>query len=69
MMTATARAPQPGNAKGRPVRAERPSTNFVSNDSSLNTIDTLRAQRLRLLGIIGQRAQLIANLAWEVSHG
>lgn len=69
MATATARAPKPGNAKGRTVRAARPLTNYVSNDNAANTIDALRAQRLRLLGIIGQRAQLIAAMAWEVSHG
>ena len=70
MGTATARAPQPGNAKGRTVSAARPLTNLVSNDTATDTTRALRLQRLRLLGIIGQRAQTIAGIAWgEVANG
>jgi hypothetical protein len=68
MATATVRVSKPAKQKGRPV-AGRPLTNFInSNDNSSSTTD-LRIQRLRLLGIIGARAQLLAEMAWGMSHG
>ena len=73
MPSATARAPQPGKQKGRAVAAARPLRNLnrnvaSNNDGRSDSILTLRLQRLRLLGIIGKRADLLASLAWEVSH-
>jgi hypothetical protein len=68
METATVRAPQPGKQKGRPV-AGRPLTIQVISNNTGDTAQALRVQRLKLLGIIGQRASLLADLAWEVQHG
>lgn len=47
---------------GRTV--ERGTANYFSNDIALNTQLALQMQRLRLLGIIGERARLLAPLAW-----
>jgi hypothetical protein len=35
-----------------------------AGDNQGNTTEALRLQRLRLLGILGQRAAVIASLAW-----
>ena len=51
--------------KGRPGGTDQP-LDFLQLSSS-NTADTttsLRLQRLRLIGIIGRRAELLAALAW-----
>ena len=69
MSQATVRAPQPDKQKGRPV-AGRPLKIFVSNDNIKDTSEALRLQRLRLIGILGQRAVLIAGMVWgEARNG
>lgn len=65
-MFATARvALRPENeAPRRSWQTERDTANYVNNNiKTPNNTDALRVQRLRLLGIIGQRAALIAALA------
>ncbi len=55
--------------KGR-TGTVRPFTNLLSSSGNVDSTDALRHQRLRLLGIIGHRAELIAGMAWgEVHHG
>ena len=49
--------------KGRTATV-RPSTNLLNSSTNGNSTEALRLQRLRLLGIIGQRAELLAELAW-----
>jgi hypothetical protein len=64
MATATARAPEPCNEKGRPV-AGRPfgSLNIYGDDH--HTTHTTRAQYLhRRLGLPADRAELVGLLAW-----
>lgn len=68
MSAATARAPQPGNEKGR--LAGRPLITLITNGNIEDTKDALRLQRLHRVGIVGSKANLIASLAWnEVAHG
>lgn len=62
-MAATVGAPKPCKQKGRPV-AGRPLTNFISSNNNADTTHGLRIQRLRLIGIIGHRADVLASLAW-----
>lgn len=52
----------PKTRKGRTATV-RPLTNAFTSISA-DTSTALRLQRLRLLGIIGQRAGLLADLAW-----
>ena len=47
----------------------RGTTNFINSNVDSDKTTVLRLQRLRLLGIIGFRAAILANLAWETSHG
>lgn len=47
----------------------RGTTNYISSNSTPDNTTALRLQRLRLLGIIGFRAAMLADLAWETSHG
>lgn len=47
----------------------RGTTNYISSNTDTDSITALRLQRLRLLGIIGFRAAMLADLAWETSHG
>jgi hypothetical protein len=55
--------------KGRTATV-RPSTDLLSSSGIIDSTEALRLQRLRLLGILGRRAELIAGLAWgEVQHG
>ena len=56
----------PANARSRPVALTGRLLNcqLGSDDNQGNTTETLRLQRLRLLGILGQRAAVIASLAW-----
>jgi len=61
MLITTGGAPE--TRKGRTATV-RPSTNLLNNDSDNDTATTLRLQRLRLIGIIGNRADLLATLAW-----
>lgn len=50
---------------GETARASKIVGNFSVDDNSLTN---LRLQRLRLLGIIGQRARLLSDLAWEAAR-
>lgn len=43
--------------------------NFVSSNANEDTTAALRLQRLKLLGIIGQRATVLAGMVWEACHG
>lgn len=63
MTAATVGAPQPCKQKGRPV-AGRPLKNFINSNDTADTTHALRVQRLRLVGIIGHRANMLASLAW-----
>jgi hypothetical protein len=65
MLATSARAPKPGSEKGR--LAGRPLSKFINSDSTDNTT-AIRLQRLLACGIVGQRANLIASLAWGVPH-
>lgn len=47
----------------------RGTTNYISSNTTTDNTTALRLQRLRLLGIIGFRATMLADLAWETSHG
>jgi hypothetical protein len=52
----------------RAVLADRRgTTNFINISDTANSITAIRLQRLRLLGIIGIRAELIASIAWEAA--
>jgi hypothetical protein len=51
--------------KGCTVLPVQPLAIFVNNGTDENTASALRLQRLSLLGIIGQRANLLASLVWE----
>lgn len=68
-MFTAARAVAPKTRKGR-TGTVRPSTNLLNSSAIIDSTEALRVQRLRLLGIIGQRAALIASLAWgDARHG
>jgi hypothetical protein len=41
---------------------------FSSNSSTMNSALAIRVQYLRLLGITGQRANLLSELAWEAGR-
>lgn len=47
----------------------RGTTNYIISNTNVDNTTALRLQRLRLLGIIGFRAAMLADLAWETSHG
>lgn len=47
----------------------RGTTNYINSSNNTDSTTALRLQRLRLLGIIGFRATMLADLAWETSHG
>lgn len=47
----------------------RGTTNYISSNGNIDSTTALRLQRLRLLGVIGFRAAMLADLAWETSHG
>lgn len=64
MATATAMGmPKPYNERGHAVRAAQP-RDIRSNSEADDTPTALRLQRLKLLGIIGQRADMLASLVW-----
>lgn len=42
----------------------RGTTNYINNGNPADNTTALRLQRLRLLGIIGARANMLASLAW-----
>lgn len=69
-MLITARTAPAKARRDRTTPAVRPLTKMLINSATVNSTDALRIQRLRLLGIIGQRAALIAALAWgEANNG
>lgn len=68
MAFVTALAPQPDKRRGAPTKA-RPFTEFLNGNINIDSATILRLQRLRPFGLVGQRANLIANIAWEVGHG
>jgi len=49
--------------KGRTATV-RPSTKMLISSINDDSTEALRLQRLRLLGILGRRAELLAELAW-----
>ncbi|GAA3714322.1 hypothetical protein GCM10022268_23870 [Sphingomonas cynarae] len=54
----------------RAVLADRRgTTNYIRSNTTPDSTKALRLQRLRLIGIIGLRAEILAALAWETSHG
>ncbi len=56
---------RPENEAPRAVLADRRgTTNYISNSDTADNTTALRLQRLRLLGIIGARAEMLAPLAW-----
>jgi hypothetical protein len=63
MFMAAAGSVAPKTRKGRTATV-RPSTNFINSNSQANTIDAMRKQRLRVMGIYDYRSDLIASLAW-----
>ena len=68
MRVATAPAPKPDKRRGAPTTA-RPLTEFINCSDTIDSAITLRLQRLRPFGLVGQRANLIAVMAWEVARG
>jgi hypothetical protein len=65
METATARAPQPGNEKGRPV-AGRPFGSLINYGNPTDNPARLRLQHLiGRLGVPESRARLLASQIWE----
>jgi hypothetical protein len=65
-MLSTARTAHAEALRGRTTTV-RPLTKLLSNSANEDTATALRLQRLRLIGIIGQRAALLAQIAWEVA--
>lgn len=63
MMLETAGVSEPRKQKGRPGTG-RPFTNFINSNNIVDSTHALRIQRLRLIGIDGHRANMIASLAW-----
>jgi hypothetical protein len=66
--TATGLAPKPDKRRGAPTTA-RPLTEFINCNDTTDSATILRLQRLRPFGLVGQRANLIAVMAWEVARG
>lgn len=64
MASATARAPQPRNEKGRLAGRPNSKLNIRSNSDTSDSAITLRLQRLMRLGASGHSAYLIAALVW-----
>jgi hypothetical protein len=48
---------------------ERGTECLLGGDIFSDTTQPLRLQRLRLIGIVGHRARLLSELAWEARHG
>ena len=63
MLTAAAGCVTPKTRKGRTATV-RPLTNMLINSKAKDSTEALRLQRLRLVGIVGMRAELLAQLAW-----
>ena len=51
-------------APRRSGKTERGTANYFNNSNNADSTTALRLQRLRLLGIIGVRAELLTNMAW-----
>ena len=62
-MLRTAGSVTPKARKGRTATV-RPSTNLLNSSGINDSTEALRLQRLRLVGIIGMRAQMLASLVW-----
>lgn len=69
MATAKASLRPKYEAPRKTWQGQRGTTNYISSNSDTDSTTALRLQRLRLLGIIGFRAAMLADLAWEASHG
>lgn len=54
-------------APRRSGKTVRGTANYINNSKTVDSTTALRLQRLRLLGIIGMRAELIASIAWEAA--
>ena len=54
-------------APRRSGKTVRSTANYINNSKTVDSTTALRLQRLRLLGIIGMRAELIASIAWEAA--
>lgn len=63
MFTATSGGVAPNTRKGRTATVQ-PSTNFINSNRQVNTIETVRKQRLSMFGIYDCRADLLAALVW-----
>jgi hypothetical protein len=63
MFTAAAGTVAPKTRKGRTATV-RPSTKLLISSVTDDSTEALRLQRLRLAGIIGMRAQVLASLVW-----
>lgn len=63
MLIMAAGSVAPKTRKGRTCEV-RPLTKLIYSDTA-DSATALRLQRLRLLGVIGRRADLLASLAWE----
>ena len=68
MFMAAAGSVAPKTRKGRTATV-RPSKNFINSNVNTDSATILRLQRLRTIGVVGQRADLVANLVWEAHHG
>jgi len=51
-------------APRRSGKTERGTANYLVSSNTADSTTALRLQRLRLLGIIGARAEMLTNLAW-----
>lgn len=49
--------------KGRTATVQ-PSTNFINSNRQANTIETMRKQRLSVMGIYDYHADVLASLVW-----
>jgi hypothetical protein len=47
----------------------RGTTKYISSNANEDNTTALRLQRLKLLGIIGQRADVLSSMIWEARHG
>jgi len=64
-MTILRGALRPENEAPRATwQGPRGTTNYFNSSSDADNTTALRLQRLRLLGIIGNRADVLAALAW-----
>jgi len=64
MATAKASLRPKYEAPRKTWQGPRGTANYISSNTVADSTTALRLQRLRLLGIIGARAELLAELAW-----